>query len=46
MSFWKGGAKKRRDAFLRKLLAAVVGNFFKDGGEEHYAPLLGEGPCE
>ncbi len=28
--------------FLRRILAALVGNFFKDGGKEHYAPLMGE----
>lgn len=29
---------------LKRLVKFLVGNFFKEGGKEHYAPVLGEGP--
>ena len=29
---------------LKRLLKFLVGNFFKEGGAEHYVPLLGEAP--
>ena len=29
---------------LKSVLKILVGNFFREGGAEHYVPLVGEGP--
>ena len=42
-----GGAwEVRAVSWWRRFLKRICGKFFEDGGEEHYAPLLGEGPIE